>query len=279
MIHPGILYCWFLIFYFRFLIFYLLFLISASDKHIHPRISYFWLFTSDFRFLFFISDFCLLINTSIPGYHISLAYLPALNYSCDMDIRPISIYFMDHNSQNWTRYFISVLMLKHFKSHKPKQWLLDQNETEKFFSIWFSVQAHICDFITNDQKFKIYPKYICWFLLLLLVRSLNLWFMQTFVSIDILRCIFLFACLGYARFYTPPKSHVWPFTKFIEFSRGAIIPGKYKSYQSFWMETRHGGASWIQGTKVWNKSHWFETVAARFVWNNRRQLSNWNTEV
>ena len=45
-------------------------------------------------------DECLLINTSIPGYHISLAYLPALNYSCDMDIRPISIYFMAHNSQN-----------------------------------------------------------------------------------------------------------------------------------------------------------------------------------
>ena len=169
-----------------------------------------------------MDDECLLINTSIPGYHISLAYLPALNYSCDMDIRPISIYFMDHNSQNWTRYFISVLMLKHFKSHKPKQWLLDQNETEKFFSIWFSVQAHICNFITNDHKYKIYPKYICRFLLLLLVRSLNLWFMQTFVSIDILRCIFLSACLGYARFYTPPKSHVWPFTKFIEFSQGAI---------------------------------------------------------
>ena len=47
-----------------------------------------------------MDDECLLINTSIPGYHISLAYLPALNYSCDMDIRPISIYFMDHNSQN-----------------------------------------------------------------------------------------------------------------------------------------------------------------------------------
>ena len=56
-----------------------------------------------------MDDECLLINTSIPGYHISLAYLPALNYSCDMDIRPISIYFMDHNSQNWTRYFIRIL--------------------------------------------------------------------------------------------------------------------------------------------------------------------------
>ena len=61
-----------------------------------------------------MDDECLLINTSIPGYHISLAYLPALNYSCDMDIRPISIYFTDQNSQNSTEKFNRDLMLKHF---------------------------------------------------------------------------------------------------------------------------------------------------------------------
>ena len=83
-----------------------------------------------------------------------------------------------------------------------------------------------------------------------------------------LRCIFLFACLGYARFYTPPKSHVWPFTKFIEFSRGCHRPWKIEKIttfeERFWIETRHGWfekrcLSWILCTKVWNKSHWFQT--------------------
>ena len=105
-----------------------------------------------------------------------------------------------------------------------------------------------------------------------------------------LRCIFLFACLGYARFYTPPKSHVWPFTKFIEFSRGCHRPWKIEKIttfeETFWIETRHGWFelnSLHEGLKqkplIPNTVFfWFQTVGARFVWNNRTQLSNWNTE-
>ena len=59
-----------------------------------------------------------------------------------------------------------------------------------------------------------------------------------------LRCIFLFACLGYARFYTPPKSHVWPFTKFIEFSRSETSNQNF--WGTFWIGTRHAVAGRLE---------------------------------
>ena len=59
-------------------------------------------------------------------------------------------------------------------------------------------------------------------------RSLSVWFMQTFVSIDIPPLHISLRLPGYARFCTSPKSHVWPFTKFIEFSRQCHRPWKIK---------------------------------------------------
>ena len=139
-------------------------------------------------------DECLLINTSIPGYHISLAYLPALNYSCDMDIRPISIYFMDHNSQNWTKYFILVLLKFNGGktascTQKSKEWFVNIllcKKEKRIHTYLVFCPGHICNFVClKFLEIWTLEIYVCQFLLLLLVRSLNLWFMQTFVSIDI----------------------------------------------------------------------------------------------
>ena len=95
---------------------------------------------------------------------------------------------------------------------------------------------------------------IIWiFLLLLPFHALNLWFMQTFVDIPFGA---YFSPLAWVmRAFTPgPKSHVWPLTKFIEFSRNSdvIVPGKENTL-SRWKKRSHSGGEEENSRHDWLK--------------------------
>ena len=90
-------------------------------------------------------------------------------------------------------------------------------------------------------------------LLLLPFHALNLWFMQTFVDIPFGA---YFSPLAWVmRAFTPgPKSHVWPLTKFIEFSRNSdvIVPGKENTL-SRWKKRSHSGGEEENSRHDWLK--------------------------